>query len=122
MVYQILNTEKISEKDKKLVQDVRFKPTQTDVMMTWRHYRPAMLIEANDLDQVFEIGNIGPRHKVQKFTERAASVSVGDVICNIGESYPLQRCYVDSFGFSEISPSMTQLMFPISEPLFYRMS
>ena len=94
VVYQILNTEKISEKDKKLVQDVRFKPTQTDVMMTWRHYRPAMLIEANDLDQVFEIG----------------------------ESYPLQRCYVDSFGFSEISPSMTQLMFPISEPLFYRMS
>jgi len=42
-------------------------------------YEEVCAIEAKDLDEVFEIGNIGPESKIERFG-RMHSVSVGDVI------------------------------------------
>ena len=42
-------------------------------------YDEVAVIEANDLDEVFEIGNIGPESKIERLG-RMHSISVGDVI------------------------------------------
>lgn len=42
-------------------------------------YEEVCAIEATDLNEVFEIGNIGPESKIERFG-RMHSVSVGDVI------------------------------------------
>lgn len=74
-----------------------------------KYFRPAMrtaydetlVIEANDLNEVFEVGNIGPQREgaailpLRKFH----SVSVGDVIVDEeGTAY-----MVDPYGFTEVS-------------------
>ena len=43
-------------------------------------YELVATIEADDLEQVFEIGNIGPEDKINRIADRMASISVGDVI------------------------------------------
>ena len=54
-------------------------------------------IEAADLDEVFEIGNIGPEEKITRL-DRMHSVSVGDVIRD-----DRGRCFVVSgFGFTRL--------------------
>jgi len=50
-----------------------------DKMFFLQAYEEVCAIEANDLDEVFEIGNIGPESKIERFG-RMHSVSVGDVI------------------------------------------
>lgn len=42
-------------------------------------YNVVCEIEADDLDEVFEIGNIGPEEKITRI-DRMHSVSIGDVI------------------------------------------
>ena len=42
-------------------------------------YEEVCAIEAKDLNEVFEIGNIGPESKIERFG-RMHSISVGDVI------------------------------------------
>lgn len=60
-------------------------------------YNHVANIEANDLEEVFEIGNIGPASAI-KFLGRMSSVSVGDVIIDeMGN-----KCVVASFGFQEV--------------------
>ena len=54
-------------------------------------------IEANDLDEVFEIGNIGPESAIERFS-RMSSVSVGDVIVDEEGNASV----VASFGFEGI--------------------
>jgi len=55
-------------------------------------------IEANDLDEVFEIGNIGPAGAIERLS-RMSSVSVGDVIIDeMGN-----KSVVASFGFQEVA-------------------
>ena len=46
-------------------------------------YQEVCEIEAEDLDEVFEIGNIGPDEKIRRFDFAPMhSISVGDVIMN----------------------------------------
>lgn len=67
-------------------------------------YEVVCEIEANDLDEVFEIGNIGPESKIKRFG-RMHSVSVGDVIttetneCFVVKGVGFERLgYSDCFG------------------------
>jgi len=50
-----------------------------DPMFFLTAYEEVCAIEAEDLNEVFEIGNIGPESKIERFG-RMHSVSVGDVI------------------------------------------
>ena len=61
------------------------------------HYGKVCEIEAANLDEVFEIGNIGPESKITRF-DRMHSISVGDVIKD-----EKNRLYVvASFGFERL--------------------
>lgn len=57
-------------------------------------YRPVADIEANDLDEVFHIGNIGPAEKIDAY-DKMKSISVGDIICDENGNYMV----VGQFGF-----------------------
>ena len=61
-------------------------------------YTGVAIIEANDLNQVFEIGNIGPETNITRLN-RMSSVSVGDLI----EDEDGNRHVVASFGFKEVA-------------------
>ncbi len=63
------------------------------------HYRKVAIIEAKDLDQVFEIGNVGPEEKIT-YLDKMHSVSVGDVIENLESG---EKFVVKTLGFGEIS-------------------
>ena len=49
-------------------------------------YKEVAHIEAEDLDEVFTIGNIGPEEKITRL-ERMHSLSVGDLICDENHNY-----------------------------------
>lgn len=55
-------------------------------------------IEANDLDEVYEIGNIGPEDAIERLG-RMHSVSVGDIIIDEEGN----KFLVASFGFKEVA-------------------
>ena len=55
-------------------------------------------IEANDLDEVFEIGNIGPESAIERLS-RMSSVSVGDLLIDEDGN----KSVVASFGFEEVA-------------------
>jgi len=61
------------------------------------HYSAVAKIDAASLDQVFEIGNMGPENLIERL-DRMASVSVGDVIVDEAGT----KFVVSSFGFDEI--------------------
>lgn len=58
------------------------------------YYTHVANIEAEDYNEVFEIGNIGPEENIERLT-RMSSISVGDVI--VGEDGTL--AVVASMGF-----------------------
>ena len=61
-------------------------------------YEEVCAIEANDLEEVFEIGNIGPESKIERLG-RMHSISVGDVIRD-----DLGRCFVvKGLGFERLA-------------------
>ena len=60
-------------------------------------YQKVAEIEAADLDEVFEVGNIGPESKITRLG-RMSSVSVGDII----EAPDGVRSVVASFGFEPV--------------------
>ena len=62
------------------------------------YYTHVSNIMANDLDQVFEIGNIGPEENIERF-HPMYSVSVADVI--VDESG--KKFVVASLGFEEVA-------------------
>ena len=65
-------------------------------------YDEVAAIEADTLDEVFEIGNIGPEEKIERFGPMH-SISVGDIIRN--DKY---ECYVvKSFGFKRLGMKST---------------
>ena len=65
-------------------------------------YDEVAAIEADTLDEVFEIGNIGPEEKIERF-DRMHSISVGDVIRN--DKY---ECYVvGNCGFERLGMTST---------------
>jgi hypothetical protein len=62
-----------------------------------KHYKEVAVIEAEDLNEVFEIGNVGPEYKIKRL-DRMHSISVGDVIMGQGSD-----CFVvDMIGFKRL--------------------
>lgn len=61
-------------------------------------YAPVCVIEADNLNRVFDIGNIGPEERIERLAPMH-SISVGDII----EDEAGVRHIVDSFGFKEIA-------------------
>jgi len=61
-------------------------------------YKTVAFIDAQDLEQVFEIGNIGPEYKIERISPMH-SLSVGDIIV---DEDGVHR-YVDSFGFKVLA-------------------
>jgi len=60
-------------------------------------YEEVCQIEAEDLNEVFEIGNIGPEEKITRL-DRMHSISVGDVIANVYQ----ELFVVKGFGFERL--------------------
>lgn len=68
--------------------------------LSWmsEYYDAVCDIDANSLDQVFEIGNIGPESKITR-KKSMHSVSVGDIIrCNRTGTFHM----VDGYGFTQL--------------------
>jgi hypothetical protein len=63
------------------------------------HFTYVMDVDASDLEEVFHIGNVGPRSKILEKTACRASVSVGDVIFDrdLGTFH-----MVDDIGFTQL--------------------
>ena len=75
-----------------------FQPKPEAILDAFDMYKPVAKIEAENLEQVFHIGNMGPEDRIKRL-DRMHSVSVGDLVFdpNTGIYY-----YVDSFGFAEL--------------------
>lgn len=61
-------------------------------------YTAVSFIEATCLDEVFQVGNIGPETQITRL-DRMASISVGDLI----EDEDGNRHVVANFGFKEVA-------------------
>lgn len=61
------------------------------------YYTPVCEIEADDLEEVFHIGNMGPEERIKRLAPMH-SVSVGDIVECDGTKH-----MVDGFGFAEIA-------------------
>ena len=57
-------------------------------------------IEADSIDDVFRIGNIGPEENIKRIADRMHSISVGDVILVKGDL--ASSVVVASFGVNKI--------------------
>ena len=75
-----------------------FRPSADAILDAWDHYETAAYIKADDLDEVFQIGNIGPEDNIERMGPMH-SISVGDVIVDTGYNV---AWYVDSFGFGQL--------------------
>lgn len=63
-------------------------------------YEEVAAIEADSLNEVFQIGNIGPESKIERF-DRMHSISVGDVIRNDKyECYVVAPCGFERLGMT----------------------
>jgi hypothetical protein len=79
---------------------VSMRPTKNAILSVMNRYQYVADITANCLSEVFQIGNIGPQHYIEK-KQPMRSISVGDVIENeSGEMY-----FVDRVGFKSLSLS-----------------
>ena len=77
-------------------------PDEEKIAAAWNagDYAPACRIEADSLEGVYEVGNIGPAEQIEPLG-KWHSVSVGDVV----ENENGDRYYVASFGFEEFEGS-----------------
>lgn len=75
---------------------------EAESAFAYNYYTHVANIEATDLDDVFEIGNIGQRSEIEIIKEtKMHSISVGDVIEN---DTTKEKFVVASLGFEEIEP------------------
>lgn len=88
-----------------ITKDAKTDPRAMDAMVLGKvdpvfflsSYEEVCAIEADNLDEVFQIGNVGPEAKIERFG-RMHSVSVGDVIRD-----DRNRCFVVSgLGFERL--------------------
>ena len=63
----------------------------------FKFYDKVATIEADSLEDVFTIGNIGPEHKITRH-ERMHSISVGDIVWDGNDAH-----IVDCFGFVKVT-------------------
>ena len=78
-----------------------WRPSADAIRDAWDHYETVCYIKADDLDHVFEIGNLGPEDSIGRIGPMH-SISVGDVIVDTGDD---EVWYVDSCGFGELGPT-----------------
>jgi hypothetical protein len=81
----------------KVSQDVRFQGSAKWEPAMFAYFTLVCEIDATSLNEVFEIGNIGPEEKIVRH-DRMHSVSVGDIIQDQDGSFHM----VDDFGFNKI--------------------
>ncbi len=76
---------------------IRFQGSAKWEPAMFAYFSPVCEMDASDLEEVFNLGNIGPEEKITRL-DRMHSVSVGDIIQNpTGEFY-----MVDDYGFKQI--------------------
>lgn len=96
-IYQI-NRDKRKSMDQDKLFNLRF-TGDLDFKTFEENYVIVAKIEANDLDHVFEIGNIGPEENITRSNHPMHSISVGDVIFNEQDK---KYSVVQSFGFKTL--------------------
>lgn len=99
MIYQVLQNIKPETKGT----DDYFAATfdgNLDSNFFFFNYGVVCEIEADDLDHVFQIGNIGPEENITRIADRMHSISVGDVIRVKGDVS--SSVVVASIGFNKI--------------------
>jgi hypothetical protein len=96
-IYQI-NRDKRKSMDQDKLFNLRF-TGDLDFKTFEENYVIVGKIKANDLDHVFEIGNIGPEQNIIRSNHPMHSISVGDVIFNEQDK---KYSVVQSFGFKTL--------------------
>ena len=74
-----------------------FRPSDEAILAARSLYAPVAEINTTSLNQVFNIGNIGPDSKIKRLAPMH-SVSVGDVIVDANG----EAAYVSTFGFKKM--------------------
>lgn len=74
-----------------------FRPTADAILDAIDMYETVAYIEADSLEGVFNIGNMGPESSIERI-RRMHSLSVGDIVIDEDGKW----FFVDSFGFGEI--------------------
>jgi hypothetical protein len=72
------------------------------------HYRSVARVDAESLDHVFTIGNVGPESAIERLEgKRMHSLSVGDIVVDEAGNHHM----VDNFGFTQVKkgPSHSNL-------------
>lgn len=77
--------------------DTTFRPTAVAIAKARKQYKKVATIEADNLEQVFEIGNIGPESKITRHAPMH-SISVGDVVVDSNGAAK----FVAPFGFKNV--------------------
>ena len=92
----------------KLKLDMNFgdTPSVARQAMDLGYYNQVALIEADSLEGVFHVGNVGPEEAITRL-KPMYSVSVGDVV----EAEDGTQSVVASFGFKQLAPSNQGLTF-----------
>jgi hypothetical protein len=73
--------------------------TSVDIELISDEYELVAIIDANDLEQAFTVGNIGPESKIERASPMR-SISVGDIIEDLvtGKTFVVAK-----YGFKEIN-------------------
>ena len=104
MVLQIQGPVQRTDAESLLETTVKVRPTTDAVRAAWHMYSKACYIMADEMDDVFRIGNIGPEDCIERIGYMH-SISVGDVIIN---THDKRMFYVDSLGFKQLPMAMVQ--------------
>ena len=78
-----------------------------DVRLGVQHncYTKVAEVVADDLDHVFEVGNIGPEDRITRL-EKMTSISVGDIIADADGVCSV----VNNVGFTPLAPSFHKMV------------
>lgn len=77
--------------------NVTWKPTAESILAARDMFKKVAEIEAQNLNQVFEIGNIGPESRIKRL-DKMHSISVGDVIVQGKNAF-----FVNNLGFTRVA-------------------
>ena len=84
--------------ESKFIRDLYFMSAK-EIAEISDEYRMVALVNAKTLDDVFNVGNIGPESKIER-VESMHSVSVGDIIQDVIDD---KTFVVAKYGFEEIN-------------------
>jgi len=69
-------------------------------------YTKVAEVVADDLDHVFEVGNIGPEDRITRLNDKVHSLSVGDIIADEDGNCSV----VAGVGFTPLAPSFHKMV------------